>query len=44
MPARAFDLFEMAPLVHSADERVPVEDLGFAARFFAEAAPAILGA
>jgi acetylornithine deacetylase/succinyl-diaminopimelate desuccinylase-like protein len=43
MPARAFDLFEMAPLVHSADERVPVEDLGFAARFFAEAAPAILG-
>jgi acetylornithine deacetylase/succinyl-diaminopimelate desuccinylase-like protein len=43
MPARAFDLFEAAPLVHSADERVPVEDLGFAARFFAELAPAILG-
>jgi acetylornithine deacetylase/succinyl-diaminopimelate desuccinylase-like protein len=43
MPARAFDLFEMAPLVHSADERVPVEDLGMAARFFAELAPAILG-
>jgi acetylornithine deacetylase/succinyl-diaminopimelate desuccinylase-like protein len=43
MPARAFDLFEMAPLVHSADERVPVEDLGFAARFFAEIAPTLLG-
>jgi acetylornithine deacetylase/succinyl-diaminopimelate desuccinylase-like protein len=43
MPARAFDLFQAAPLVHSADERVPVEDLGLAARFFAELAPAILG-
>jgi acetylornithine deacetylase/succinyl-diaminopimelate desuccinylase-like protein len=43
MPARAFDLFEAAPLVHSADERVPVEDLRLAARFFAELAPAILG-
>jgi acetylornithine deacetylase/succinyl-diaminopimelate desuccinylase-like protein len=43
MPARAFDLFEATPLIHSADERVPVEDLGMAARFFAELAPAILG-
>jgi acetylornithine deacetylase/succinyl-diaminopimelate desuccinylase-like protein len=43
MPARAFDLFEAVPLVHGADERVPVEDLGMAARFFAELAPAILG-
>ena len=43
MPAKAFDLFEAAPLVHSADERVPVEDIGMAARFFAELAPAILG-
>jgi acetylornithine deacetylase/succinyl-diaminopimelate desuccinylase-like protein len=43
MPARAFDLFEAAPLIHGADERVPVEDLGMAARFFAELAPAILG-
>jgi acetylornithine deacetylase/succinyl-diaminopimelate desuccinylase-like protein len=42
-PARAFDLFEAMPLVHGADERVPVEDLGMAARFFAELAPAILG-
>ena len=43
MPARAFDLFEAVPLVHGADERVPVADLGLAARFFAEMAPAILG-
>ena len=43
MPAREFDLFEAVPLVHGADERVPVADLGFAARFFAELAPAILG-
>src|SRR4051812_13270756 len=43
MPARAFDLFEAVPLIHGADERVPVEDLGLAARFFADLAPAILG-
>jgi acetylornithine deacetylase/succinyl-diaminopimelate desuccinylase-like protein len=43
MPGSTFDLFEAAPLVHSADERVPVEDLGLAARFFAELAPALLG-
>jgi acetylornithine deacetylase/succinyl-diaminopimelate desuccinylase-like protein len=43
MPAREFDLFEAAPLIHGADERVPVADLGLAARFFAELAPAILG-
>jgi acetylornithine deacetylase/succinyl-diaminopimelate desuccinylase-like protein len=43
MPGRAFDLFEAAPLIHGADERVPVEDLGLAARFFAELAPRMLG-
>jgi acetylornithine deacetylase/succinyl-diaminopimelate desuccinylase-like protein len=43
MPGREFDLFEAAPLVHGADERVPVADLGFAARFFAELAPRMLG-
>ena len=43
MPAREFDLFDAAPLIHSADERVPVEDLGMAARFFAEVAQEILG-
>ncbi|HYH57764.1 MAG TPA: M20/M25/M40 family metallo-hydrolase [Thermoleophilaceae bacterium] len=30
-PQREMDLFEAAPLVHGADERVPVADLGFAA-------------
>ena len=34
-PQQAMDLFEAAPLVHAADERVPVEDLGLAARFYA---------
>jgi acetylornithine deacetylase/succinyl-diaminopimelate desuccinylase-like protein len=43
MPAKTFDLFEATPLIHGADERVPVEDIGMAARFFAELAPAILG-
>ncbi len=33
-PQRAMDLFEAAPLIHSANERVPVEDLGLAARFY----------
>ncbi len=35
-PQRAMDVFEAAPLAHGADERVPVEDLGLAARFYAE--------
>jgi acetylornithine deacetylase/succinyl-diaminopimelate desuccinylase-like protein len=43
MPARAFDLFEATPLIHGADERVPVEDLGLAARFFADLAQEVLG-
>jgi acetylornithine deacetylase/succinyl-diaminopimelate desuccinylase-like protein len=34
-PQRAMDLFESAPLIHGADERVPVEDLGMASRFYA---------
>jgi len=35
-PQRAMDLFEAQPLVHGANERIPVEDLGLAARFFAD--------
>ena len=42
-PQRKMDLFESAPLIHGADERIPVEDLGFASRFFAELAPRVLG-
>ena len=34
-PQRSMDLFESMPLVHGADERVPVEDLGLAASFYA---------
>jgi len=33
-PQRKMDLFEAAPLIHGADERIPVEDLGLAARFY----------
>ena len=35
-PQKAMDLFEAAPLIHGADERVPVDDLGLAARFYAD--------
>jgi acetylornithine deacetylase/succinyl-diaminopimelate desuccinylase-like protein len=42
-PQRAMDMFEASPLVHGADERIPVSDLGFAARFYAELAPKVLG-
>jgi acetylornithine deacetylase/succinyl-diaminopimelate desuccinylase-like protein len=35
-PRRVMDAFEAFSLVHGADERVPVEDLGFAATFYAE--------
>ncbi len=42
-PQRRMDLFEASPLVHGADERVPVDDLGLAARFFADAAVRVLG-
>jgi acetylornithine deacetylase/succinyl-diaminopimelate desuccinylase-like protein len=42
-PQKEMDLFEATPLVHGADERVPVADLGMAARFYAELAPKMLG-
>jgi acetylornithine deacetylase/succinyl-diaminopimelate desuccinylase-like protein len=35
-PQRRMDLFEAMPLVHGANERIPVEDLGLAARFYSE--------
>jgi acetylornithine deacetylase/succinyl-diaminopimelate desuccinylase-like protein len=44
LPARAFDVFEATPLVHGADERVPVEDLRLGARFFAKLVTEMLGA
>jgi acetylornithine deacetylase/succinyl-diaminopimelate desuccinylase-like protein len=42
-PQSAMSLFEAAPLVHGADERVPVEDLGLAARFYSELVQEVLG-
>ena len=42
-PRKEMDLFEAAPLIHGADERIPVSDLGMAGRFFAELAPKVLG-
>ena len=41
-PHRAMDLFEESALMHGVDERVRVEDLGLAARFFADLAPKVL--
>ena len=35
-PQRAMDLYEAYPLIHGADERIPIADLGFAARFYAD--------
>jgi acetylornithine deacetylase/succinyl-diaminopimelate desuccinylase-like protein len=37
-PQNAMDLFEAAPLIHGADERIPVADLGLAAAFYADLA------
>ena len=42
-PQRKMDMFEAFPLIHSADERIPVEDLGLAARFYARLATKVLG-
>jgi acetylornithine deacetylase/succinyl-diaminopimelate desuccinylase-like protein len=41
-PQREMGLFEAAPLIHGADERIPVADLGLAASFFAELPPRLL--
>ena len=42
-PQKAMDLFEATPLIHGADERVPVEDVGLAARFYSGLAQEVLG-
>jgi acetylornithine deacetylase/succinyl-diaminopimelate desuccinylase-like protein len=42
-PQRTMDMFEAAPLIHGKDERIPVEDLGLAARFFHGLALEVLG-
>jgi acetylornithine deacetylase/succinyl-diaminopimelate desuccinylase-like protein len=42
-PQRHMDLLQTSPLVHSADERIDVRDLGFAARFYHDIARVLLG-
>jgi acetylornithine deacetylase/succinyl-diaminopimelate desuccinylase-like protein len=42
-PHRYQPLVEGAPLVHNADERIDVRDLGFAAQFYADVARDLLG-
>jgi acetylornithine deacetylase/succinyl-diaminopimelate desuccinylase-like protein len=42
-PQRHQTLFEAAPLVHNADERIDVRDLGFATGFYADIARELVG-
>jgi acetylornithine deacetylase/succinyl-diaminopimelate desuccinylase-like protein len=42
-PQRHQSLLESAPLVHNADERIDVRDLGFATQFYADLARDLLG-
>jgi acetylornithine deacetylase/succinyl-diaminopimelate desuccinylase-like protein len=42
-PHRHQTLYETAPLIHSADERIDVRDLEFATRFFTDVTKEILG-
>jgi acetylornithine deacetylase/succinyl-diaminopimelate desuccinylase-like protein len=42
-PQRHQSLLEAAPLIHNADERIDVRDLGFAASFYADIAQKLLG-
>jgi acetylornithine deacetylase/succinyl-diaminopimelate desuccinylase-like protein len=42
-PQRHQTMLEAAPLVHNADERIDVRDLGFAASFYADIARELLG-
>jgi acetylornithine deacetylase/succinyl-diaminopimelate desuccinylase-like protein len=42
-PQRAMTRFDTMPLIHAPDERIRVEDIELASRFFSELAPAALG-
>jgi acetylornithine deacetylase/succinyl-diaminopimelate desuccinylase-like protein len=42
-PQKFMTLHDCAPLIHGADERIDVRDLGFAARFFRDLAQRVLG-
>ena len=43
-PHRHMSLHECMPLIHAADERIDVRDLGFAASFFRDVCKELLGA
>jgi acetylornithine deacetylase/succinyl-diaminopimelate desuccinylase-like protein len=43
-PQRHMTLYETSPLIHAADERIDVRDLGFAAGFFYDVCRELLGA
>ena len=43
-PQRHMTLYETSPLIHAADERIDVRDLGFAAAFFRDVCKELLGA
>ncbi|HEV2058836.1 MAG TPA: M20/M25/M40 family metallo-hydrolase [Solirubrobacteraceae bacterium] len=43
-PQRHMSLYETAPLIHAADERIDVRDLGYAASFFRDVCKELLGA
>ena len=42
-PQRHQSLLESSPLIHGADERIDARDVAFAAQFFADLAPRLLG-
>ena len=42
-PQRAMTRYDTMPLIHAPDERISVEDIELASRFFSELAPAVLG-
>jgi acetylornithine deacetylase/succinyl-diaminopimelate desuccinylase-like protein len=42
-PQRHMNVLEATPLIHSADERIDVRDLGFAASFYSDLARELLG-
>jgi acetylornithine deacetylase/succinyl-diaminopimelate desuccinylase-like protein len=42
-PQRAMSRFDTVPLIHAPDERIALDDLELASRFFSELAPTVLG-
>ena len=42
-PQRSMSRFETLPLIHAPDERIALDDIELASRFFSELAPSILG-